>query len=70
MISQMRAQDFLTRKLREKTSTTLNNKPNSSRVSMIHLGTIKLQKVKILKLKEYTRTKLMPDRSRTINMEL
>ena len=60
----------MTRKLREKTSTMQNNKPNSNRVSMIHLGTIKLQRAKILKLKEYTRTKLMPDRSRTINTEL
>ena len=70
MIFQMRAQDFLTKKSKEKTSSTLNNRIYSNRVSMIHLGIIKLQRAKILKLKEYTRTKLMLDRSKIINMEL
>ena len=55
MIFQMKVQDCLTRKLREKMSTTLNNKTCLNLVLTIHLGTIKLQRAKIQKLKEYTK---------------
>ena len=70
MIFQMKVQDCLTRKLREKMSTTLNNKTCLNLVLMIHLGTIKLLRAKIPKLREFTSTKLMQDRSKIINTEL